>query len=127
MEGDIQVSAEEVTTQRWAEVCQGGVLAGTLQEISAQEWQFAYIQGYEGIPVSLTMPVQSEPYHFNGFPPVFDGLLPEGPQLEALLRKHKIDRSDSFQQLITVGGDMVGSLTVRLPKERFSQIEEGGA
>jgi serine/threonine-protein kinase HipA len=39
-------------------------------------------------------------------------LLPEGPQLEALLRKHKIDRHDAFRQLVTVGEDLVGSLTV---------------
>jgi serine/threonine-protein kinase HipA len=39
-------------------------------------------------------------------------LLPEGPQLEAILRLHKIDRSDCFRQLITVGQDLVGSLTI---------------
>lgn len=55
-------------------------------------------------------------YVFTTFPLVFEGLLPEGPQLEALLRKHKIDRNDAFRQLITVGGDLVGSLTVRLAK-----------
>lgn len=76
-------------------------------------WTFTYGKDYPGPPVSLTLPIQKEPYHFLAFPPVFEGLLPEGPQLEALLRKHKIDRSDSFRQLITVGGDLVGSLTVR--------------
>ena len=40
------------------------------------------------------------------------GLLPEGPQLEAILRKHKIDRADCFRQLIIVGQDVVGSLTI---------------
>jgi len=44
---------------------------------------------------------------------VFEGLLPEGPQLEALLRMHKIDRNNAFRQLVTVGADMVGSLTVK--------------
>ena len=39
--------------------------------------------------------------------------LPEGPQLEALLRMHKIDRSDTFRQLVIVGADLVGSLTVK--------------
>ena len=33
-------------------------------------------------------------------------------QLEALLRKHKIDRNDAFGQLVIVGSDLVGSLTV---------------
>jgi serine/threonine-protein kinase HipA len=58
------------------------------------------------------MPVRPEPYRFNGFPPFFDGLLPEGFQLEALLRQAKLDRHDYLGQLLQVGSDMVGSVTV---------------
>lgn len=98
---------------RRAEVCQAGIPAGHLEEGAAGEWFFTYIDDYQGPAVSLTMPVQNEPYRFAEFPPVFEGLLPEGPQLESLLRLHKIDRSDAFRQLVTVGSDMVGSLSVR--------------
>jgi len=49
----------------------------------------------------------------TSFPPVFEGLLPEGAQLEALLRRYKIDKQDMFQQLLIVGEDVVGSLTIR--------------
>lgn len=111
------MSSEESNVRRRAEVYQGGALAGTLEEVSPQGWRFCYLEDYEGIPVSLTMPVRSEPYIFDDFPPVFDGVLPEGPQLEALLRQHKIDRSDAFTQLVTVGADLVGSLSVRLPRD----------
>lgn len=62
---------------------------------------------YAGSAVSLTMPQRTEPYCFDTFPPLFDGLLPEGLQLEALLRKHKIDRSylssaakDGYRQIL---------------------------
>ena len=48
------------------------------------------------------------PYDFAGFPPFFDGVLPEGPQLEALLRHGKLDRDDLLGQLLYVGGDLVG-------------------
>lgn len=75
-------------------------------------WRFTYLPEYDGPPVSLTLPVRSEPYDFASFPSVFEGVLPEGPQLEALLRRHKIDRHDTFRQLVTVGEDLVGSLTV---------------
>ncbi len=75
-------------------------------------WRFTYLDGYAGPPVSLTLQRREEPYDFPGFPAVFEGLLPEGPRLEALLRRHKIDRHDAFRQLVTVGADMVGSLTV---------------
>ncbi len=93
-------------------VCQQSVLAGHLLSAAAGGWQFKYLESYRGPPVSLTMPVRRVPYDFPAFPAVFEGLLPEGPQLEALLRQHKIDRNDSFRLLVTVGRDMVGSLTV---------------
>jgi serine/threonine-protein kinase HipA len=51
-------------------------------------------------------------FTFAGFPPFFEGLLPEGEMLEGLLRQRKIDRSDLFSQLVAVGGDTVGAVTV---------------
>lgn len=115
------VNAATISDFRMAEVYQGGRFAGYLKEASAGKWVFAYVPGYAGIPISLTLPVRAEPYSFDSFPAVFEGLLPEGPQLEALLRKHKIDRGNAFLQLITVGGDMVGSLTVHLAKDLRSR------
>jgi len=80
---------------------------------NGREYSFQYEQGYNGPPISLTMPVQEEPYHFNEFPPFFDGLLPEGFQLEALLRQKKLDRDDKFGQLLIVGADTVGAVTIK--------------
>ena len=100
---------------RRAEVFQSEEFAGYLEERTDHGWIFVYAIDYKGIPVSLTLPVRQDPYLFETFPPVFEGLLPEGPQLEALLKIHKIDRHNAFAQLVVVGGDLVGSLTVRLP------------
>lgn len=87
--------------------------AGALvEEARSERYSVQYDAGYDGPPISLTMPVRAEPYYFNTFPPFFDGLLPEGVQLEALLRQRKIDRGDLFAQLLAVGGDLVGSVTV---------------
>jgi serine/threonine-protein kinase HipA len=58
------------------------------------------------------MPVQQREWRFDRFPPFFDGLLPEGPQLQALLKIGKLDRTDFFGQLLAVGQDMVGDVTV---------------
>lgn len=99
---------------RRAEVALHGVLAGHLTEESpGGGCRFAYAAGYAGPPVSLTLPVRAEPYTFETFPPFFDGLLPEGPQLEALVRQRKLDRDDRFGQLVAVGADTVGAVTVR--------------
>ncbi len=73
---------------------------------------FRYQVNYNGQAISLTLPVRAEAYTFTFFPPFFDGLLPEGVQLEAMLRLRKLDRYDFFGQLIAVGSDLVGAVTV---------------
>ncbi len=99
---------------RKAEVFMHAVHAGVLEEISPQTaFRFTYDPAYDGPPVSLTAPVRPEPYAYDAFPPFLEGLLPEGYNLEALLRARKIDRQDLFSQLLAVGMDMVGALTVR--------------
>lgn len=98
---------------RQAEILQRGTLAGVLDELDAGRWRFTYASGYAGEPVSLTMPVAQTVHEFDRFPPAFEGLLPEGIQLEAMLRRHKLDRSDLFGQLTVAGHDPVGSLTVK--------------
>jgi serine/threonine-protein kinase HipA len=97
---------------RQAQVFQNRQLAGLLEELSDGRYRFTYEEEFTGDPVSLAMPVTQRVYEFNRFPPVFEGLLPEGYQLEALLRRNKIDRHDLFGQLVAVGQDVVGSLTI---------------
>jgi len=91
-----------------------GVRAGVLEEIErGRAYRFEYDLDYQGPPVSLTMPVERQQHPFDGFPSFFDGLLPEGAQLAALLRLRKLDRNDHFGQLVVVGQDLVGAVTVR--------------
>ena len=88
-------------------------LAGILEETDERKYIFRYADDYIGTPVSLTLPTQKKIYTFDRFPSFFEGLLPEGPQLEALLRTEKIDRNDYFSQLITVGGDLIGDVSLK--------------
>jgi serine/threonine-protein kinase HipA len=88
--------------------------AGVLTETDENRYIFEYDEGYKGPQVSLTFPIAERRFEFESFPPFFDGLLPEGPQLEALLRQAKLDRSDAFGQLVTVGHDLVGAVTVEM-------------
>lgn len=98
---------------REANVYQLGVYAGVLREREPPAgYEFVYQSDYHGPPVSLTLPVRREPYRFPTFPPFFEGLLPEGHQLDALLRHAKLDRTDFLGQLLQVGEDLVGSVTV---------------
>lgn len=99
---------------RKAEVYLHDRKAGNLvEEKKNSRYRFGYHSEYDGPPISVTMPVEQREYEFDRFPPFFEGLLPEGVNLEMLLRTRKIDRDDPFSQLMAVGEDTVGAVTVR--------------
>jgi serine/threonine-protein kinase HipA len=89
--------------------------AGTLiEEIRGERYRFHYHEDYQGPPVSLVLPFQKDDFEFSTFPSFLDGLLPEGEMLEALLRQKKIDKDDYLSQLVAVGADLVGAITVQV-------------
>lgn len=99
---------------RSAKILVCGLDAGILTELDfGKKFRFEYLNSYSGTPVSLTMPLNQLVYEFDSFPPFFDGLLPEGYQLDGLLKFGKIDRNDLFSQLMAVGDDLVGNVTVK--------------
>jgi serine/threonine-protein kinase HipA len=97
---------------RIAKVFVNKIFAGRLIETDDKKYCFEYNNSYKGLAISLTMPTTQKIYEFDKFPSFFDGLLPEGAQLEALLLQVKLDRNDYFGQLVTVGADLVGTVTV---------------
>lgn len=98
---------------RKAKVFFNNELAGHLSEIErGKKYRFDYLDNYAGPPISHTMPVSLKVYEYECFPLFFDGLLPEGPQLEALLKQTKLDRDDYLGQIISVGSDLVGAVTM---------------
>ena len=97
---------------RCASVSVSGRASGILEERAGGQYRFTYLEAYDGPPISIVMPISQRVYDFQGFPPFFDGLLPEGFQLEALLKIRKLDRDDCFAQLMSVGHDLVGDVTV---------------
>lgn len=98
---------------RKAKVYVSGKEAGILCEVrQGSKYTFEYNEGYSGLEVSRTMLPSQRTYSFDSFPPFFEGLLPEGIQLDGLLRNVKIDKSDLFSQLMAVGNDVVGAVTI---------------
>lgn len=98
---------------RKAKIYNHNALAGELHEVEInKKYKFHYFHEYNGDPISLTMPIDQQEFNYNSFPPFFEGLLPEGITLENLLHSAKIDSNDHFAQLIYVGEDLVGSVTV---------------
>ncbi len=99
---------------RRAKVYVNGIEAGTLTEFEkGKAYLFEYIGEYNGLEISRSLPLKGKSFRFNRFPPFFEGLLPEGIQLEGLLKIRKIDKSDYFSQLMAVGNDMIGVVTVK--------------
>ena len=97
---------------RKARIYLHGIEAGLLEELlPGKTYRFAYKADYRGDPISLVMHLSRTTYEFADFPPVFEGLLPEGLQLEGMLRRLKIDRNDFFKQLMATGADLVGAIT----------------
>ncbi len=106
---------------RIAKVFVDGTLAGRLVEYrQGTHYRFAYTASYKGPSVSLEMPTTQSEYVYDKFPPFFEGLLPEGIMLEGLLRQAKIDAGDYMSQLIAVGHDLVGNVTVEGTDESLS-------
>lgn len=98
---------------RKAEVFVNNHRAGILIENSRSDYEFVYDETYEGNPVSLTMPIKIKTYKFKSFPSYFEGLLPEGVQLEFILRDKKINRDDLFSLMMVCGADCVGAVSLR--------------
>ena len=93
-----------------AQIFFDGHPAGILTEENGH-YVFEYSKTYKGPSISRTMLREKEKFEFEEFPPFFDGLLPEGVNLEAFLRRTKIDRKDYFSQLLAAGHDLVGAVT----------------
>ena len=101
-----------------ADVFVHDVYAGQLiKSNNGETYQFRYLEGYQGPPVSLTMPVIDRLFSYSRFPAFFEGLLPEGIMLDGLLRQLKIDRQDYFSQLLAIGEDTIGAVTVKPSKD----------
>lgn len=89
----------------------GDHLAGHLNR-SDSGYSFEYLADYSGPPAFLGWDVGQTRREWDRFPPAFDGLLPEGVLLDQLLAKYKLDKADKWGQLIAVGLDLTGFVSV---------------
>lgn len=95
-----------------------GIRAGLITETDSGECVFAYDAGYllrsGALPVSLTLPLRPEPYHWPTLFPFFFNMLSEGANREAQSQLLHIDRDDDFGiMLATAHTDTAGVVTVK--------------
>ena len=79
-------------------------------------YSFAYDEEYlkapGAKPVSLTLPLRSEPYREKTMLPFFDGLIPEGWLLDIITDNWKISPRDRMSLLLAACKDCIGNVSV---------------
>lgn len=90
-------------------------LAGYLTE-TEDGYIFQYDKDFlnKNTPISMSLPLRTEPYKSRELFPFFKGLLPEGWYLDIVSMTQKVDAKDVFGVLSsTAGVDTIGAVTVR--------------
>ena len=90
--------------------------AGTLIE-GDDDYIFQYDSNYlkeeAAYPVSLTLPLQKNPYHNRILFPFFDGLIPEGWLLSLAEKNWKVNPRDRMGLLMVCCRDCIGAVSIR--------------
>lgn len=76
------------------------------------EYTGEYIQSKEPVPVSLNLPIRTDPYLSNIMIPFFDGLIPEGWLLDIIVKFWKVDPTDRMGLLLIACRDCIGIVSV---------------
>ena len=71
-----------------------------------------YLADAGAAPVSLSLPLRSEPYFDKRLFPFFDGLIPEGWLLDIAQRTWKLDPRDRMGLLLACCRDCIGAVSV---------------
>lgn len=100
---------------RSAYVCIQGKKAGVIRE-TEDGYSFSYLSDYlsgeKPLPVSLTLPLQSDPFESKTLFPFFDGLIPEGWLLDIVRTHWHIPEKDRFGVLINACRDCIGDVQI---------------
>jgi len=100
---------------RVGQVLLSGNPVGIVEEIDGNT-RFTYSAKWlvreDAVPISLTLPLRSEPYVSPGLHPFFENLLPEGWLLEVSSKKLKISKNDPFGLLLATCGDCIGAVEI---------------
>ncbi|MDD4212617.1 MAG: HipA N-terminal domain-containing protein [Bacilli bacterium] len=92
--------------------CFAGVLEETDEGYSFS-YNPEYIKSENGVPISLTLPIQNERFTSRTLFSFFDGLIPEGWLLNIVTRNWKIPENDRFAVLLVACKDPIGIVSIK--------------
>lgn len=103
---------------RQCEVYIHDIRAGILVEEDNRSYTFTYDNAYllnkENPPVSLTLPLRSDPYHSPYLFACFFNMLSEGENRQIQSQMLRIDADDDFGILLaTAQTDTIGAVTIK--------------
>lgn len=90
-------------------------LAGIISETEEGyffEYDAIYLSQNNKQPISLTLPIQSEPFHSKNLFPFFDGLIPEGWLLNIIQKNWKLNPRDRMGLLLATCRDCIGNVSI---------------
>lgn len=89
---------------------------GTLTSGEDADYVFTYAADWLGdrasIPLSLSLPLQTEPFSLAASKGFFSNLLPEGQLRDHFASKHRVFADDDFGLLAALAGDCAGALAI---------------
>lgn len=88
-----------------------GILTET-EEAYVFSYDKTYLDGKNKKPVSLTLPLQEEPFKADNLFPFFDGLIPEGWLLDIVQKNWKLNPRDRMGLLLATCKDCIGNISV---------------
>ncbi len=95
----------------------GGALSFTYDE--------EYLKSENAAPLSIPLPLRSEPFGHNQTKCFFSGLLPDEDQRTVLARKLKLSPENPFALLAEVGRDCAGAIEILRRGEKPPSYDEG--
>ena len=106
-----------------------GVQVGVLKLVNGK-MEFTYDENAQK-PISLSLPLQKEPFKEKVCRAFFGGLLPENPNMRELLaKKYNINVNDDFKLLKEIGRDCAGALSfheMTEPQKSYQMLKIEGS
>jgi serine/threonine-protein kinase HipA len=88
---------------------------GRLERLPGAKLRFAYEADWAEnghTPLSLSLPLRTDPYDDDECRPFFSGLLPEGEFLKAIARRFHVSAGNAFAVLAEIGGECAGAVSL---------------
>ncbi len=90
----------------------------------AFQYEPAWLNAGNPLPLSLSLPLKAEPYLDDSARPFFSNLLPEAGIRQTLARRLKISEQNDFELLRKIGGECAGAVSV-LPGGKAPALAPG--